>query len=134
MKATELRLGNLYQWLHEEHETFEVVDIYFLTTQEIYDKDPEDEIFCRGWWPEPIPLDREWLARLGFKQKYTSDPQESNCSEVYFIGDFCLHTTNDSSKFFFYSYENLMCEIKSVHQLQNLYYALTGEELPVKPH
>ena len=56
MKATEFRLGNLYQWLHEEHETIEVADIYFLTTQQTYNNDPEDEIFCRGWWADSIPL------------------------------------------------------------------------------
>lgn len=67
-----------------------------------------------------IPLNEEWLLKFGFElingNKYRNGHIElldgpNHCYE-YFYGGFT--------------------KIKYVHQLQNLYFALTGEELEIK--
>ena len=72
-----------------------------------------------------IPLTKEWLIKLGFK--YDEKTNEYKAPGVYGVwffsvgGDFVyrslLALTDDYEGYY------------SVHQLQNLYFALTGEEL-----
>ena len=69
---------------------------------------------------EPIPLTEEWLIKLGieFKDK----------KHLYWVkGAFNLELTEEGDVYFeVYSH---YIDVKYVHQLQNLYFALTGEEL-----
>jgi hypothetical protein len=73
---------------------------------------------------EYIPLTEEWLLKFGFE---TSD-WDNNSTYRKMIG-------NNDYTIVFDEYSNTMVgdilikEIKYVHQLQNLYFALTGEEL-----
>ena len=72
----------------------------------------------------PIPLDDEIMERLGFNSKWVR-------------GVFGVATTSEHSDYVFYQ----KCEengiayfpkpLKYVHELQNMYYALTGEELKI---
>ena len=64
---------------------------------------------------KPIPLTEEWLLKFGFR--------ESN--KYLFKYKLGLKKRGDN-----YFYDNI--SIKHVHQLQNLYFALTGEELTLK--
>lgn len=70
---------------------------------------------------EGIPLTEEWLERMGF-ENVRSGTYGIGCFEIWVQG-----------KQLFYS-ESLpnSPEIKFVHQLQNLYFALCGEELTIK--
>lgn len=69
---------------------------------------------------EPIPLTEEWLIKFGFENSnmgfsadYSKDNIELNfVNGLYEYGDYC--------------------KIEYVHKLQNLYFALTGEELTLK--
>ena len=75
---------------------------------------------------KPIPLTEEWFLKFGF-QFDTIDWQFPKNS-VYFIGWYAgkwrLGTHSDGVlKETYFEY---------VHQLQNLYFALTGEELNIK--
>lgn len=79
----------------------------------------------------PIPLTAEWLERLGF---------EGNINDGYALNGVELDylTTEDNFQFE-YGIPNakrgvawILVDIKYVHQLQNLFYCLTGEELTVK--
>lgn len=76
-----------------------------------------------GWKMVPISLTEEWLERLGFKGyrlRIKSDLESVLrwnghgvgliCNSLYQIGKDC----------------------RQVHQLQNLYFSLTGEELTIK--
>jgi hypothetical protein len=74
----------------------------------------------------PIPLTPEWLKRFGFELQ----PRKNHYEEYWKYGILTLHIYSaqatpvgviNSTKF------------KYVHQLQNLYFALTGTELPLKP-
>lgn len=71
----------------------------------------------------PIPLTEEILLKAGFSKKvdliwsiYTKD----------WIGLYKMDGTP------YYEVDDTYTKIKSVHQLQNLYFALTGEELEIE--
>ena len=73
----------------------------------------------------PIPLTEEWLIKFGFYRKN-------------FAWVLCEPSSN-MTKFEFSIWEDLTYNtaelrppIDFVHQLQNLYFALTGEELSIK--
>jgi len=78
----------------------------------------------------PIPLTEEWLLKLGFKKdnklNYVfnldfNEGYEKITVELYKGGD------ND----FYFRGNILLDELKYVHQLQNLHFALTQRELTV---
>ena len=68
----------------------------------------------------PIPLDKVWIERFGFEW---IDTHWSNNGRV------SLYITADYECIF----NNLLSvKLSYVHQLQNLYFALTGQELTIK--
>jgi hypothetical protein len=86
---------------------------------------------------EPIPLTEEWLERFGFDKKKiykiseTKDVLNSDKTlEFEFYGNE-LHLWIASESFDNALYIPLR-NIKHVHHLQNLYHALTGQELKLK--
>jgi hypothetical protein len=122
MKATELRIGNLVNYkivdeLDERKEWFEPCEIDAVDLQ-VIDSDYQ-----------PIPLTEEWLLRFGFK--IYKDP-ETVFYEITFdkIANykFCI---NRKIGFGIFYYENNFSttQIDSIHSLQNLFFALTNEEL-----
>jgi len=69
---------------------------------------------------EGIPLSEEWLLKLGFEKE--NDFKHPN-APMYFI--------NVRGKLTCFLHNLSHGNIKYVHQLQNLYFALTGEELTI---
>jgi hypothetical protein len=122
MIATELRIGNLVYNRHNE--------IYIVNENTFQDfRYPKMD---GNYGYSGIPLTEEWLLKAGFKTRVTI-----NHSVQYFKGENPI--TNDwlfdilwlegySEPF----YRNGFHKIKYVHQLQNLYFVLTCEELEVK--
>lgn len=121
MDAKELRIGN---WLYSNltMQQFQVI------SEDIH------EIFIDPHTTEPIPLTEEWLLKLGFAHKPTNYSER----QAYDIGDndryFKVKQVGDIyNNWYFYRWEWVITSnIRYVHQLQNLYFALTGEELPIK--
>ena len=79
-----------------------------------------------GNYYQPIPLTEEWLLRFGF-QIYEHDKDE------YYIYDTdhlvsLYKGINGGYQRRINDYDDGI-ELNHVHQLQNLYFALTGEEL-----
>lgn len=78
---------------------------------------------------EPIELTKEWLVKFGFKFAHRAN--------LWFIGenpitkDWMVTLRFDSEYNCFY-YQNGHFKIKTVNQLQNFYFALTGNELTIK--
>ena len=72
------------------------------------------ELYYNSSLMNPIPLTEEWLIKLGFEKAYET---------CYQYKDFIL---ND--KFIMMDID-ITIQLKYVHQLQNLYFALIGEEL-----
>jgi hypothetical protein len=76
---------------------------------------------------EPIRITEEWLLKFGFK--YDTD-NDKLCKSLHIDilsfraseGHMCLESQG---------YRTLYKHIKYVHQLQNLYFALTGEEITI---
>ena len=81
--------------------------------------------------PEPIPLTEEWLVKFGWGKDTEYDNtylDNTSLKHNIMIYDtlnkvFMLETNSDTIEF---------NHIKYVHQLQNLYHALTGNELEIK--
>ncbi len=74
---------------------------------------------------EPIPLTEEWLFEFGFEKKENNWKQLCICNDWTYIYWERLAGVELSVN----KYSVMLTHIKYVHQLQNLYFALTGEEL-----
>ena len=115
IEARELSIGNLVQT--KEGKLTSVTDI----TSEIGGFTHLD-FWCYGYHSldtEPILLTEEWLIRFGFELVDSHDDHLYYLSET----DFSL----DRNMQFDNSYKRV--ELKFVHSLQNLYFALTNKEL-----
>jgi hypothetical protein len=80
----------------------------------------------------PIPLTKDWLIRFGWIYN-----NETKTFEKYPNGDPRLHliyvpTNNSWTMFNFVLKAMIAKRIWYVHQLQNIYFALIGEELTIK--
>lgn len=120
IKANELRIKNLVLRRGIEE------DVYTLGTSTINGK-PEHEF-------SPIPITPELLEKCGFS---FDEAKSYFYLQIKGNGLIALHK-DDFSIFIADSFDELgfagskkAC-IKSVHQLQNLYYCLTGSELECK--
>lgn len=117
MEAKELRIGNWVNWTKPENKpTFERV--YILSMDDINEDLPE--------FYDPIHLTPEILEKAGF-QTY------DDIKKLDVESDFGCELTYEKGHLFFYDCDGgkIGKEIKHIHQLQNLYFALTGEELPI---
>jgi hypothetical protein len=114
MKATELRIGN---WVDQPNEGVAKVTS-ILNNLQIRTETGYVDKYCK-----PIPLTEEWLLKFGFKWK----------NFAFRDGTF---TVRYQKEFYVYlSVEGvrpIQIKLDYVHQLQNLYFALTGEELDIK--
>lgn len=117
MKANELRLGNLVECCYphdkKDFETkIEHVDFEIL-------KDINAEYSISDIEYIPIQLTEEWMLKFGFNKEFDIFTK-GNISIANCVGGFYL--TQDKKHTFGKVFNN-------IHQLQNLYFALTGEEL-----
>jgi len=129
MEPTELRIGNFIQYNSPDHSIcFDLVvginysDDFHVHMVELHGRTP---ININGI--SPIPITPEWLERLGFEL-------HKPCGDEGFIkwkhknGVYLLWIEGK----FWHDHWSTGIWINSVHQLQNLYHALTGQELTVK--
>ena len=108
LRAEELRIGNLINI------NGLIVNIDART---IFDFDHDNRK------KEPIPLTEEWLIKFGLlKTKEGS----------FLLGCYDLIGYEDSYRILLPK-NGILATIKYVHQLQNLYFALTQTELIIKP-
>ena len=114
MTANELRIGNIVIPKYASPDKDLFIEI---TAEEIYKMSGDVYFF------EPIPLTEEWLLRLGFNEPI---------NDWYWIGvDDCFIFGKKEDGWYLMD-DYCMKPFKHVHQLQNLYFALTGEELTIK--
>lgn len=119
MKASELRIGN---WILMRHGSHGIKPTPMC-----------EHTFVNGSlnFCEPIPLTEEWLIKFGCKENFT-----------FFIGkdsgtlnEIQVLTNHDNDVWAWNQDKEMVCFLASckfVHQFQNLYFALTGEELNLK--
>lgn len=117
MKTNELRVGNL---IYSRNGVVKTVDVINDSTQKIEFDDSDDDYRISDC--EPIPLTEEWLLKFGLG-KFPNRKDLFNCF------GYTILLTQETPMFYI---GVAMIEIKSVHQFQNLYFALTGEELTIK--
>jgi hypothetical protein len=121
IKANELRIGN-YILINGS-----IVRIGYGVIQDVYQKNKGiRNQYLNTLTHEPIPLTPEILEKAGFKFYEKS--------EMYEKDDFMdLHILYDNAGYCIKDYElNIWSpNILYLHQLQNLYFALTGEELEI---
>lgn len=126
MKATELRIGNIVQ-CNDDGTIFKIDEITAmgLTVTALGGGETTWIEFDQF---EPITLTEKWLTDFGFKMQVN---QMSPMAYWYFIGRFGIwyYTESDIPEYFGITLNRIDVFIKYVHQLQNLYFALTGTEL-----
>lgn len=122
MKVEELRVGNYVFPLDQGREELNIAHKVTLITRTYAGVTFTTEVNRAYSEIKPIPLDEEWFNKLGFKWGYDSTGDKAFCKGFYGVDYEGYATYRDTV---------LDCKIIYVHQLQNLYYALTGEELTV---
>ena len=122
MEANELRLGN---WVKVEFDYEVVKAINEITLWCALGGKGEG---CMQLHSDvsPIFLDEEWLIKFGFK--YRTDTGFNGWYSNIILGE-SIRIFEVENKWYKYSSAHIV--IKYVHQLQNLYFALTGEELTI---
>ncbi len=143
MKADELRIGNYIQIKEPKEEYIgvhlEVIEITSYLSQNIQCMTPNCiSFYCSKTeqntynfetdYFEPIPLTEEWLLKFDFSKSPFDKTSLQYKKDIYsLIGNeenwFCLSVGN---------FVHTKVRIQYLHQLQNLYFALTGEELTIK--
>ncbi len=120
-KENELRIGNFINVISSK-KTFDS----FITQAKGYDIVRIEEKSFTNWNYEPIPLDKEWLLKFGFSEIVGCNEKDFT-NGVYNIFINSLGEVN----FLFFKEGDWYQKIKYVHELQNLYFALTQRELTV---
>lgn len=119
MKAEELRIGNFVKY-KEEIIKLGTFDYSSFT----YEKDKTLNYIVGAFKSlQPIELTEEWLLKMGFEKDHLYFSKGSfhyHMHGIVFIGNDHVSSGHVDSY------------LKTVHQLQNLYFALTGEELTIK--
>ena len=116
MKAEELRIGNIILLDDEE------IILTGIKGNTVFWKNGFDMTGLTGSEIKPIPLTEEWLLKFGFVQF----PASNLWDKEDFWAIYKKVNTDE------WRCDHLEMQFKYVHQLQNLYFALTGEELQLK--
>lgn len=118
IQPNELRLGN---WVKQDGD---IEQVTFKTFELLNDLDT--------YYVDAIPLTEERLLKCGFEKLDRN-------GELYFLNGDCfeLHQFNQYGHFSYTCGDNIKgnfvsTRVDSLHQLQNLYFALTGKELEIK--
>jgi len=115
MEARELRIGN---WVESDGNQFQIDAGWFANYH------------CNMSLSQntnPIPLTEEWLVKLGFN--YGGIWIE--LMGLMSCGRILQHKGMGAKSTAFYINEQFIANIQYLHELQNLYFALTGTELEI---
>jgi hypothetical protein len=126
MEAKEFRIGNLINYrivdkMDERQEWLEVSEIDYDDLRIFGIKDKIDNDY------QPIPLTEEWLLKFGIKNANFIHEIKPQIVHIYSINKWFFAINEDGNIRMLHPVNEI--NIKYVHQLQNLYFALTGTEL-----
>ena len=138
IEPTHLRIGNIISWelgtgqivVGEAHaidkDKVAISDAY-------YTIEDGERVGGQGWIQIeglfPVPLTPEWLERMGFE--HIENILEDFYAIEYDEGVCTFGIDKYHEDWFITGYSNTHGAIKYVHQLQNLYFALTSQELTI---
>jgi hypothetical protein len=140
MKANELRIGNYIadrgnkEWQIDHWESINKLSAKSNATMcmgILMETHPMTEYVD---YIKPIPLTEEWLLKFGFTHQYKTKKGQ-DFFDRSINSEFQLYVNlNDSRVSINKKYVGNVYskKIQYLHQLQNLYFALTGEELTIK--
>jgi hypothetical protein len=119
MEAKELRIGNYINPLLDENE---VAEICYISENDFGYERISDKEYFQGNSIKLIPLIEEWLLKFGFTDLGYGEWEK---------GDIILDNEYTDKGIWNISetVSHLSIDIKYVHQLQNIFFALTNEEL-----
>lgn len=137
IEANELRLGNRLLWNRKEQglpsQEVEVYNIYRSRCRVYTFMAELDEVQLYYSEMDPMPITSDWLLKNGFQWKWEakdwSQFDKNPANHIPFVIRFEKATKkfmvrNEDPNVFMAT-----VELTSIHQLQNIYFALTGEEL-----
>ena len=114
MKANELRIGN---WIYSKTYSKEIQMKSFFGLCNV---EASPDLF------KPIPLTEEWLLKFGFERmKFFGTNINYLLKEPICISTSDMVVEWNKPNF-------IIKQIKYIHEIQNLYFALTGKELTFK--
>lgn len=137
MKATDLRMGNLFD------DAGEVLFVSGIGISNVIISTATNDSVRKYSELKPIPLTEDWLLKFGFEKYQWCD----DCAYIPFLGRHLMARLYNGKWHIFKTKVTIANSnqqytgsvdivdkglIQYVHQLQNLYYALTGEELTIK--
>lgn len=134
MKASELRIGNLITWVDEDDSSNAILTLTGIVLNDCiwveweWEDGAKDNTDCGLESIKGIPLTEEWLMKFGFKTKNLKQKRFEKEGV-----DLAGRLTQSGFEVYFI-YKNLFAGetiAQYVHQLQNLYFVLTGEELEI---
>lgn len=139
VKSTDLRVGNKVK------QSFATLTVVSVMRERLICTDFNTTHPCTYEFVDPVPLTEEWLTKLGFekgelnwfKKSYTAFGEVEDFEErMALTHDVEVAVNTDSKKGCIINKtdkdqqgSSLKYNIQFVHQLQNLFFALTGEEL-----
>lgn len=126
MKSTELRIGNLVRYTGLGGDINAPVEVYTLSPGFISTNGklslPEKRF-------EGIPASEGWLIRMGFylnkQSTYKKQYDHVTFSQIGYDWDLATG--------WWFRFNGSYIDIQHVHSLQNIFFALTGEELTITP-
>lgn len=134
MKPEELRIGNYVFPLDQGGEKLDIAHKVTLISRTYVGVTFTTEVNRAYNEIEPIPLTEEWIEKFGFKFQEDESPYGMM---LYTNEDWSFCILEEFGTYSYaesqgedYEYFDVMC-LRTVHQLQNLYFALTGEELTI---
>ena len=113
LKTSELRLGNYIQ-VEGKISKIDGIQPHWVWFDNISSSNMDDI--------EPISLDEAWLIKMGFEKRGDTGQ--------YFIGNQTI-SINDNGYMFWLGDSGFGKLIKTVHQLQNIYFTMNETELTV---
>lgn len=143
MKASELRIGNFL-------DRNGLMEVRVIAESEIKVHDHFNNLFHLKWFEvdffKPIPITEEWLLKFGFEKTLINNgvirQYFHDCTPPKYRNNYGLffrfgEMRDEIYKMYWYASDPVNSNMHSfpckyVHQLQNLYFALTGQELTFK--
>ena len=123
LEANELRIGNLVDFNGQIETVYQIRN----SGVTFYRGKTKKSVVMQSYvWDaiKPIPLLEEWLLKFGFEKDLDGFyRKKANYLIEVLFHDNGIIVTNQSVS---------LKHIEHIHQLQNLYFALTGEELIIK--
>ena len=123
--AASLRIGNYYNSVKfKQPVKCHLTDLYELCflSDGATDDPPINEIF------EPIPLTKDWLEKFGF-EKINPNNDFYSIDILNAWTKLYIDINRHGGEISISGHGSVVKQLKFIHQLQNLYYALTGNEL-----